>query len=88
VVALKDTSLGQYILAPGLTRVNKDIYTEFHNQVQSTFVIAILYVAVNLLLTALATWVQRRFVGEKRLQVPMVGAAGDDDALSRGGAPV
>jgi glutamate transport system permease protein len=75
VVALKDTSLGQYILAPGLTRVNKAIYQEFGNQVQSTLVIAALYVVVNLVLTALAIWVQRRYVGEKRLQVPMVGDA-------------
>jgi glutamate transport system permease protein len=88
VVAVKDTSLGQYIIAPGLTRVNKAIYGEFHNQVQSTLVIALIYVVVNLILTALAVWVQRRFVGEKRLEVPMVGAAAGDDALSRGGAPV
>jgi glutamate transport system permease protein len=87
VVAVKDTSLGQYIIAPGLTRVNKAIYGEFHNQVQSTLVIALIYVVVNLILTALAVWVQRRFVGEKRLEVPMVGAAAGDDALSRG-APV
>ena len=33
VVALKDTSLGFYIAAPGLTAVGKPIYTEFHNQV-------------------------------------------------------
>ena len=33
VVALKDTSLGHVILAPGLTAVGKPIYLQFQNQV-------------------------------------------------------
>lgn len=65
VVALKDTSLGYYILAPGLTRVGQQIYGEFANQVQTAIVVTSLYVIVNLLLTAVATWVQKKFVGEK-----------------------
>jgi glutamate transport system permease protein len=74
VVALKDTSLGFYVLAPGLTRVGKDIYTEFANQVPTAIVLAALYIAANMVLTALATWVQRRFVGEKKpLEVLMIG---------------
>ena len=40
VVALKDTSLGYYILAPGLTAVGKQIYGEFQNQVQTAIVVA------------------------------------------------
>jgi glutamate transport system permease protein len=76
VVALKDTSLGYYILAPGLTAVGKAIYTEFQNQVQTAIVVTAMYVTVNLLLTALATWVQRKFVGEKTLDVAMVGQDG------------
>ena len=36
-------------------------------------VLALFYVSVNLLLTAIATWVQKKFVGEKKLEVPMVG---------------
>jgi glutamate transport system permease protein len=76
VVALKDTSLGFYILAPGLTRVGKSIYGEFQNQVQTAIVVAAMYVAVNLVLTAIATWVQKRYVGERRLEVPMVGQDG------------
>jgi glutamate transport system permease protein len=75
VVALKDTSLGYYILAPGLTAVGKPIYLEFNNQVQVAIVITGLYVAVNLVLTWIATIVQKRLVGEKKvLDVPMVGA--------------
>lgn len=74
VVALKDTSLGQYIVAPGLTYVGKSIYTEFGNQVPTAIVITGIYVAVNLLLTLLATWVQKRYVGEKNpLELSRVG---------------
>jgi glutamate transport system permease protein len=65
VVALKDTSLGYYIVAPGLTFVGKQIYTEFGNQVQTVIVVAALYISVNLVLTWIATWVQRRLVGER-----------------------
>ena len=76
VVALKDTSLGYYILAPGLTAVGKPIYLEFNNQVQVAIVITALYVVVNLILTWIATIVQKRLVGEKKvLDVPMVGPA-------------
>ena len=76
VVALKDTSLGYYITAPGLTFVGKQIYGQFHNQIQTVIVVASLYIAVNLVLTWIATVAQKRLVGEKKLlDVPMVGAA-------------
>ena len=90
VVALKDTSLGYYILAPGLTAVGKSIYTEFQNQVPTALVVASLYVAVNLVLTALATLVQRRIVGEKSHgPAAMVGAnAGEAGGGTGGGAGV
>lgn len=74
VVALKDTSLGFAIGAPGLTYVGKQIYGEFQNQVQAALVVAAIYILVNLLLTAVATWVQRKYVGEKKiLDVGMAG---------------
>ena len=74
VVALKDTSLGYYILAPGLTFVGKSIYGEFRNQFQTIIVMAALYILVNLVLTWVATWAQRRFVGEKKPLVdPWIG---------------
>jgi glutamate transport system permease protein len=74
VVALKDTSLGYYILAPGLTAAGRSIYLEFGNHVQTILVVSAIYIVVNLILTAIATWVQRKFVGEKKiLQVAMVG---------------
>ena len=72
VVALKDTSLGYVITAPGLTFVGKSIYNEFKNQFQTAIVMAALYIVMNLVLTWIATWVQKRFVGEKKpLEVSM-----------------
>ena len=85
VVALKDTSLGAYILAPGLTRVGKAIYTEFGNQFQTVIVVAALYIVVNLLLTWVATWVQKRFVGEKKFDVTAIYGTFESGA-SQGGA--
>jgi glutamate transport system permease protein len=74
VVALKDTSLGYVVAGLGLTRVAKPIYTVFANHVPTIIVIGAMYVIVNLMLTLLATWVQRKFVGEKKvLEVSMVG---------------
>lgn len=79
VVALKDTSLGYAVAAPGLTRVGKAIYDDpdfGQNQIPTVAVLAAIYIVLNLILTALATWVQKRFVGEKKvLDVPMVGDA-------------
>jgi glutamate transport system permease protein len=76
VVALKDTSLGYAVVAPGLTYVGKQVYGEFHNYVPTMFVLAALYIGLNLVLTAIAHLLQRRLVGEKKvLEVPMVGAA-------------
>ncbi len=76
VVALKDTSLGYLIAAPGLTRVGRSIYIEFANHVPTIIVIGLLYVSVNLVLTGIATWVQRKFVGEKRLDVTVIAGGG------------
>lgn len=84
VVAVKDTSLGMYIIAPGLTYIGKQIWTEFGNQLQTAVVLAALYILVNFLLTVVATWVQRRFVGEKALSVQMTALVGAGD--NHGGA--
>ncbi len=83
IVALKDTALGQFVLAPGLTKVYKQIYLQFDNRVPTIIVIASLYILVNLLLSWLATWAQKKFVGEQK---PLaVGAGGprppEDDVL-------
>lgn len=79
VVALKDTSLGYAVAGLGLTRIAKPIYQQFGNHVPTIIVITAIYVIINLLLTLLATWIQKKFVGEKRvLDVPMVGQAQSD----------
>lgn len=76
VVALKDTSLGYVVAGLGLTRVAKAIYPQFANHVPTIIVIAAIYIVVNLLLTLVATWAQKRLVGERKvLEVGMVGAA-------------
>ncbi|MCD4527077.1 amino acid ABC transporter permease [Nocardioides sp. cx-173] len=74
IVALKDTALGQYVLAPGLTRIYKQIFLEFDNRVPTMIVIASIYIIINLLLTALATWLQHKLVGRKSpLDVTRIG---------------
>lgn len=76
VVTLKDTSLGYAIAAPGLTAVARPLYTQFQNHVPVYMVIAAIYIVVNLLLTLIAIYVQKKFVGEKKvLEVSMVGTA-------------
>jgi glutamate transport system permease protein len=76
VVALKDTSLGYAIGSPGLTFVGKSLYGEFFNKIPTIIVIALLYIACNLVLTWLATLVQKKLVGtQKPLQVPLAGQA-------------
>jgi glutamate transport system permease protein len=69
VVALKDTSLGFYVAAPGLTRVGKGIYVEFANQVPTAIVLAAIYIVTNLVLSWIATKVQRRLTGERKVLV-------------------
>lgn len=66
IVTLKDTSLGAAVAAPGLTAVGELIQGQFRNFVPTTIVLAAVYIVLNLLLTALAVWLQRRYVGERR----------------------
>ena len=65
IVALKDTSLGYAITAPGLTIAAKQVFGTFRNTLQTAFVVALIYIILNLLLSWLATWAQKRYVGEK-----------------------
>ena len=66
VVCLKDTSLGYAIGALGITVVFRQIWGEGRNQVQSVIVMAAIYILLNLAVSAVATWAQRRYVGEGR----------------------
>ncbi|MCL3818921.1 amino acid ABC transporter permease [Aeromicrobium wangtongii] len=69
IVALKDTSLGFYILAPGLTFAGREIYRTFQNYLQTAIVLAVIYIVLNLLLGLLGEWLQRRFGGESKIQM-------------------
>ena len=60
VVALKDTSLGFYILAPGLTVAGRDIWRTFPNKLAVAIVLAVVYIVLNMLLEWLASWLERR----------------------------
>ena len=58
----------------GLTKVAKQLPQSFNNVVPTVLVITGLYIVVNLLLTFIANYAQKRFVGEKEmLDVSMVG---------------
>jgi glutamate transport system permease protein len=86
IVALKDTSLGYAVLAYGLTTNAKEIYRTFDNIVPTALVVAALYIACNLALGWLAGWAQRRFAGERKVDMTMVAAGlsrtGDDGAAA------
>ncbi len=88
IVALKDTALGTLVLAPGLTKVGTQIYLEFNNRVPTMFVVAALYISVNMLLMLLANWLQKRYVGEKKLKVAYVGGNFETGAGGAGGGPL
>ncbi len=75
-MALKDTSLGYAVLAPGLTFIGKQVFGEFRNIVPTALVMAATYIVLNLLLTWLATWAQKRYAGEKKVEASLVAAVG------------
>ena len=80
VVALKDTSLGYAVTSPGLTAVGRQIYIQFANHVPTVIVIAAIYITLNLILTGIATWVQkqvRRGAEDRHVQWRRDGRRGD-----------
>lgn len=82
VVAVKDTSLILIVFGVGLTKIAKQLPLSFNNVVPTVLVIAGLYIITNLVLTLLANYAQRKFVGEKKiLQVGAVAVAGQDQSL-------
>ena len=60
VVALKDTALGFIIAYPELLRTGQLIYNGFVNIIPTAIVVAAIYMAMNLLLSRLAIWLERR----------------------------
>lgn len=74
IVALKDTSLGYAVLAPGLTFIGKQVFGEFRNIIPTALVMAATYIVLNLILSWLATKAQQRYAGEKKIEVTVNGA--------------
>lgn len=60
VVVLKDTSLGYYILAPGLTTTGREIWREFDNRLATALVLAAIYIVLNVILSRIGVYVQKR----------------------------
>jgi glutamate transport system permease protein len=56
-------------VAPGLTTVGRDIYRDFDNRMATALVLAAIYIVLNLLLSLLGEWLQRRFGGESRIEL-------------------
>lgn len=86
VVALKDTSLGFYILAPVLTAKGKEIWNFFGNKFATAIVLAVVYIILNLLLTWLATWVERRISVSGAGKVEIVAGQVQSEAQAGGSA--
>jgi len=68
IVALKDTSLGYAILAPGLTYAGRQIWGEFDNRLSTAIVLAAIYILLNLILSWLAEYLQRR-MGAPKMEI-------------------
>jgi glutamate transport system permease protein len=60
VVVLKDTSLGFIVAYPELLRSAKGIATYVGSQLVTYAVVAIIYIAMNSILSAIAYWLERR----------------------------
>ncbi|MBW9216534.1 amino acid ABC transporter permease [Mumia sp. zg.B53] len=82
IVALKDTSLGFVILAPGLTTVGREIWRQFGNYLATALVLLVIYLIINLLLDWLGRWVERKYSGGRRLDVDAVGALGEQERIA------
>jgi glutamate transport system permease protein len=66
VVLLKDSALGFIVAYPELLRSGRRIYTNIGNVIPTAIVIAAIYIAINLALSGLATWLERRQRGGRR----------------------
>ncbi|RKN49198.1 amino acid ABC transporter permease [Micromonospora endolithica] len=70
VVLLKDTALGYIVAYPELMqRGINDLSANYGNIIAAAMVVAVIYIIINSLLTALAGWLERR-TGTRRVRVP------------------
>lgn len=82
VVVLKDTAIGYQITFLEMVRQGTVIGSTYGNYVPALIVIAVIMIAVNFALSALATRVERRLRRSKRAPEPLEGRA-----IEQGGAP-
>ncbi len=66
VVLLKDSALGFIVAYPELLRSGRRIYTNIGNVIPTAIVVATIYILINLALSQIASWLERRQRGERR----------------------
>ncbi|MFC0039025.1 amino acid ABC transporter permease [Actinomadura rayongensis] len=78
VVLLKDTAIGVIIAYPELLKqAFREIPPNFHNNIlQAGIVVGAIYIALNLAISRLAVWLERRSRGSRRTAAPTMGAGG------------
>ena len=69
VVLLKDSALGFIVAYPELLRSGRRIYTNIGNIIPTAIVVASIYIVINLALTLVATYLERRQRGGRRQRV-------------------
>jgi glutamate transport system permease protein len=88
VVALKDTTLGYAVGAPGIVRVGEQVYGHplYNNPLAVGIVLAAVFIAINYGLGRLAQWLESRMrrQGRRVLPVATVPGAGPDVGATRG----
>lgn len=70
VVALKDTALGLAISAPELVSFGKLIYVGEKNPLQVGIVLAAIFIVINVALSGVAVWLERRLRQGRRSAAP------------------
>ena len=77
VVALKDTSLGLVVTYTELLRQGKLIAQFVDNQLMTYLLIAVIYISMNSVVSALATWLERRMAVRGRSAAAQVAEVED-----------
>lgn len=72
IVVMKDTSLGCIMLAPGLTRLGREIWREFDNRLATALVLAAIYIVLNLIIERIGVYVQHRLTESKTVEAVQI----------------
>lgn len=76
IVALKDTSLGYIMLAPGLTATGRELWRTFDNRLATALVLAAIYIVLNLIIERIGIYVQRRLTESKTVKAVAIDPSG------------